>query len=96
MANEIKLTPEQMRQRAKEYAREKDNFDKSIQKMNTLINNLQSEWTGAASQAYAKRYESLKPAFNNASELMQELSTNLNTSAKIMEEADRNIANQLK
>ena len=38
----------------------------------------------------------LKPAFNNCKELMEELSTNLSTSAKIMEETDSKIASQLK
>lgn len=96
MASEIKLTPEQMRNRARSYAKERDTLEKSIQNMDKLIRALQSEWKGEASKAYAERYTALKPAFNNARELMDELSKNLNASAKIMEDTDNKIASQLK
>lgn len=96
MANEIKLTPEQMRARAKEYERESTNLQKSIQTMDKLIKALESEWKGDASKAYASRYNELKPAFKNAKELMDELSSNLKASAQIMEETDRKIAGQLR
>lgn len=95
MANEIKLTPEQMRARAREYAREYENLRQSMAKMDRLIQALQTEWLGEASKAYASRYQAIRPAFTNAGELMDELSKNLNASAQIMEEADINIANQL-
>ena len=61
-----------------------------------LINALENEWKGDASKAYKARYESLKPAFKNAKDLMDELSKNLNASAKIMEDTDTKIASQLK
>ncbi|MDO4673020.1 MAG: WXG100 family type VII secretion target [Porphyromonadaceae bacterium] len=96
MASEIKLTPEQMKSRARSYATESANLQKSIQNMDKLIKALQSEWKGDASKAYADRYNSLKPAFKNAKELMDELSSNLKAAAQIMEETDRKIASQLK
>lgn len=96
MASEIKLTPEQMRQRSRSYANESQNLQKSIQNMDKLINALQSEWKGDASVAYAERYKTLKPAFKNCKDLMDELSKNLAQSAKIMEETDKKIAGKLK
>lgn len=96
MAGEIKLTPEQMRERARAYARESENLQRSMANMDRLIQALQTEWLGEASKAYAERYAAIKPAFTNARELMDELSKNLNTSAQIMEDADNNIASQLR
>ncbi len=96
MASEIKLTPTQMRQKAKKYADESKALETSIRNMDTLIRALETEWKGDASKAYVARYNTLKPAFKNCKELMDELSTNLNQSAQIMEETDRKIANQLK
>lgn len=96
MASEIKLTPEQMRARARAYAKEEENLEKSIQNMNRLINALQNEWKGEASKAYAERYGTLKPAFENAKKLMHELSHNLKESARIIEETDLQIASQLR
>lgn len=96
MASEIKLTPEQMRRKAKKYADESKALATSIKNMDTLIKALEAEWKGDASKAYVSRYNTLKPAFKNCKELMDELSANLNQSAQIMEETDRKIANQLK
>lgn len=96
MASEIRLTPEQMRARARAYNSESQNLQHSIQNMDKLISALQSEWKGDASRAYADRYSQLKPAFNKAKELMDELSHNLNASAQAMEETDRQIASQLR
>ena len=96
MANEIKLTPDQMRERARAFGNERDNLQRSIDNMGKLISALTNEWKGEASKAYEKRYNDLKPAFKNCKALMNELSVNLNQSAKIMEETDRKIAGQLK
>ena len=96
MANEIKLTPEQMRERARAFGNESQKMQTSINNMTKLINALSNEWKGEASTAYKKRYDELRPAFKNCKDLMDELSTNLKQSAKILEETDRKIASQLK
>lgn len=96
MAGEISLTPEQLRTRAKQYKAQSDALAKSIKTMDSLIKSLQAEWKGDASRAYAERYSKLKPSFNNAKELMDELEANLKATAKIMEETDKKIASQLK
>lgn len=56
MANQIRITPDQMRERANQYRAEADTVNGVINKMASLLQQLQSEWEGAASVSYATRY----------------------------------------
>ena len=51
MANQIRITPDQMRTRANEYRTEAETVNGVIQKMDSLLGQLQSEWEGAASES---------------------------------------------
>lgn len=96
MANQIRMTPDAMRERAGEYRQQADTVNGVIAKMDSLLQQLQSEWEGAASESYAGRYAELKPGFMKAEELIREIASALDASAKIVEETDASIANQFK
>lgn len=96
MANQIRITPDDMRGRANEYRTEADNVNGVISKMDTLLTALQSEWEGASSEAYAERYAELKPGFEKAEELIREIADALDATAQIIEETDSDIASQLR
>lgn len=96
MANQIRITPDQMRERANQYRGEADTVNGVIGSMDTLLEQLQSEWEGAASESYAARYQELKPGFMKAEELIREIAAALDSTAKIVEETDSNIASQFK
>lgn len=96
MANQIRITPDQMRQRANQYRTEADTVNGVIKKMDSLLQQLQSEWEGSASESYATRYAELKPGFQKAEELIREIAQSLDSTARIVEETDSDIANQLK
>ena len=65
---QIRMTPDTMRQRAKQYDDEAGNVDEVISKMDSLLKTLQDEWEGAASQSYAARFTELRPNFVKARE----------------------------
>lgn len=92
---QIRITPEGMRTRAGEYRTEEENLDAMITRLNTLMGNLQSEWEGSASDAYAQRYTDLKSGFESARDLLGEIATALDSVAEAMEELDFGIANQI-
>ena len=96
MANQIRITPDQMRERASQYRTEAGTVNGVISKMDSLLQLLQGEWEGAASESYAARYKELKPGFVKAEELIREIAAALDSTAKIVEETDTNIANQFK
>lgn len=96
MANQIRITPDQMRERANQYRGEADIVNGVINKMDSLLQQLQSEWEGAASESYAARYQELKPGFVQAEELIREIAAALDSTAQIVQETDESIASQFR
>lgn len=94
MAQQIRMTPDTMRTRAVEYRNEADSVNQVINNMDALLEKLQSEWEGSASDSYANRYQELKPGFQKAEELIREIAAALDATAQIVEETDQSIANQ--
>ena len=96
MANQIRITPDQMRQRANQYRNEAETVNGVIGQMDSLLGQLQAEWEGAASESYSQRYQELKPGFKKAEELIREIAQALDSTARIVEETDSSIANQFR
>ena len=94
MANQIRISPEQMMMRSREYQTEADNIQEVIDKMTSLLDALQSEWEGAASESFANQFEELKPSFLNMKELVETISHQLSQTAEAMEQIDNDIASK--
>ena len=92
MASQIRISPDQMRERANSYQTESGNVSEMIGRLDSLLQSLLGEWEGSASEADRERYESLRPAFTQAEELLAEISKALNTTAQNMENVDESIA----
>lgn len=92
MSNQIRITVEQMHTRVSQYRAEAENVNSVITTMDNLLNELQSEWEGAASESYAQRYRELRPSFIRAYELINEIAAALDKTAQIMGETDKQIA----
>lgn len=93
MAGQIRIDPGTMRSRASEYNHQGEQINDIIRNMDNLLNQLQSEWEGSASEAYANRYTSeLRPNFQKAVQLAQEIAEALNKAADEMEQRDADIA----
>lgn len=80
--------------RSREYQNEADNIQQVIDKMTSLIDALQSEWEGAASESFANQFEELKPSFINMRELVETISHQLSQTADAMEQMDNDIASK--
>ena len=59
MASQIRISPDQMRERANSYQTESGNVSEMIGRLDSLLQSLLGEWEGSASEAYRERYESL-------------------------------------
>lgn len=92
MSGQIRITPDVMRQRAGQYRNEAEEVNGVIMRMDNLLNNLQGEWEGQASQSYAQRYAELKPGFQKAEELINEIAAALDSVAMQLEQTDSSIA----
>ena len=91
---QIRITPEQMRSRAGEYRTQAQSVDDVIIAMDTLLNNLQSEWEGESSAAFADRFTELRPGFVSAKDLINEIASALDATANDIEDLDKKIAGQ--
>ena len=92
MAGQIRITPDQMRSRANEYRVEAENVQGVIRKMDSLLSQLQSEWEGESSRAYASRFTELRPGFVQAKNLIDEIARALDSTAATLEQTDAQIA----
>lgn len=92
MAEKILMSPEKMRSRAATYDQKRSDVENTISAMTRLVNELQEEWKGEGSTAYAARYNELKPSFDKMAELIGEIAKSLRDSAQYMEDADAKIA----
>lgn len=95
-ASQIRMSPDTMRQRATQYRTEADTVNGVIKKMDSLLSQLQGEWEGEASQSYAQRYAELKPGFQKAEQLIREIATALDSTARIVEDTDKQIGSQFR
>lgn len=97
MANQIRMTPATMRTRASEVDKRTSEMEALIRNMDKLLSTLEGEWEGDAIAGYRERYNKIKnTSFKNSVELFKEIAHNLRETAKIVEETDRNIANQFR
>ena len=96
MSGQIRMTPEQMRQRAGEVRTQGDSFQEVITRMQGIINELQSEWEGQASRAFAEQFDRLRPAFDDMRQLIYDIGAQLDATANSVEQLDMDIAGRFR
>ncbi|MBD1379774.1 WXG100 family type VII secretion target [Metabacillus arenae] len=96
MPGEIRVTPAQLVDMANKYSTESNSVGEQITRLDSMISQLQGMWTGEASNAFAEQYESLKPSFIQMQTLLEEISTQLNSTSRALEDADQQIASQIR
>lgn len=96
MSGVIRVTPEELRGVARQYSNESQNVSDLIGRLDQMAGHLESIWEGSSSRAFIEQYHELKPSFQKMSTLLYEIHEQLNTTARILEETDQNIANQIR
>lgn len=96
MAGQIRITPEQMNQRSQQYLKEAEEVNSVIRKMDSLLQALQGEWEGAASEAYAARFAQLRPGFVKMEELIREIASALVAAAARLSDTDAFLAGKFR
>lgn len=90
--DEILSSPARLRERAAEVRRHGETFQGVIDGMQALINDLQVEWKGRASEGFAQQFDMLRPSFNDMKQLIDDLGGQLLGSADAIEQLDDDIA----
>lgn len=96
MSGLIQVTPAELHGMSQKYAEESQQVNDQIGRLNVMIQNLTEIWKGQSSEAFAEQYESLRPSFEAMERLLQDISTQLANTADALEDADKQIANQIR
>ncbi|MDD6571047.1 MAG: WXG100 family type VII secretion target [Thermoflexaceae bacterium] len=91
---QIRITPEQMRIRANDFRNAEEEYNNVVTTMNNLINILQDEWEGQASQKFAEQFDGLKPSFESMRQLIEDIAGQLDATANAVEQLDSDIASK--
>ena len=86
--SQIRISPDQMDERAAAFRAERDHVGDVIAKMDSLLGALQSEWEGNTSQQFQQAYSELRPGFVKAQELIERIAATLNKKAEDFRLAD--------
>lgn len=87
--SELRVTPEQLRERAKEYRDQSQAMEAITKKLDGLISILEREWEGVSAERYREQYADLRPSFISMTGLIAELASKLDKKASDYEAADR-------
>jgi len=85
---QLRVTPDQLRGRAAEYRAQGVEVEGVIQKLDSLINALESEWEGNSASRYISQYSDLRPSFVSMQQLITDLASSLDQEANKFEAAD--------
>ena len=85
---QLRVTPEQLMERAQEYNTQGEAVGEVIAALDNLISALENEWEGNKASKYISQYSELRPSFKSMEELVLDLSSTLKAIALGFEEAD--------
>ncbi|MBF0787335.1 MULTISPECIES: WXG100 family type VII secretion target [unclassified Streptococcus] len=88
MSGQIRVSPEMLKIRAKEYGRASNDIHQMVHNLQRLQDTLRSEWEGEAFNGFDSQFNELKPKVQNFAELMQQINLQLDKTADIMREND--------
>ncbi|MFV0466355.1 MAG: WXG100 family type VII secretion target [Lachnospiraceae bacterium] len=91
----IKLSPEQMEQKAGEFNQRCEDFNQVVSSMRTMVTTLCDEWAGQSSQAFYDQFGSLEPGFQATSELITSIAQQLRDVSAAMQSIDQEIAGKI-
>lgn len=92
----ISIQPEQLRGRARELAKLRQQQLDLMKQMRILVMSLSDSWKGEAQEAFQANFLAKSKTMNELSSTLQQYIDLANTAAKKAEEADRTLLRQIK
>ena len=91
----IQVTPDLLKGKASELRGYKAEHDEAMNKMKTLMTNLNEVWKGDAQDALLAKYESMQNTFTQFAEMLDDYAKLMDTSAEKMAELDASLASTM-
>ncbi|MEG0314406.1 MAG: WXG100 family type VII secretion target [Erysipelotrichaceae bacterium] len=96
MGSQIRITPEQMNQKANAFRNEEQNFSGVVANMRNMVNQLPEEWEGQASQAFCQQFEGLEKSFRQTSDLILSIAQQMDQIADAVLSLDNDMSTKIK
>lgn len=96
MSGIIRVTPAELETVASRYHREAEEVGAQVGRLDVMLNDLKSMWEGASSNAFAGQYDELRPSFLEMQNLLTEVGTQLSRAGQALQDADQQIASQIR
>lgn len=91
----IQVTPDMLKSKATELRGYNSQHQEAMDKMRTLVINLNEVWKGDAQDAFLAKYESMQSTFANFAEMLENYAKLMDTAANQMQELDTSLASQM-
>ncbi|KXT77711.1 WXG100 family type VII secretion target [Streptococcus sp. DD13] len=92
---EIKLTPEELRTSAVQYTQGSQQVTEVLNRLTQEQQVIRANWSGSAFDSFDNQFSELTPKIQQFSQLLEDINTQLNKVASIIEETDSTIASQI-
>lgn len=96
MAGQIKLTPDELRTSAQKYTQGSEGIEQILATLEAEQGVISENWDGDAFRSFDEQFTELKPTITRFAELLEEINTQLNKVAEIVEQTDADIAAQIR
>ena len=95
MANEIMLTPEELRRQARQI-RMLENADKNVMwRLTHLVQTLTVAWNSPSQAAFVNKYMSMQPTVDSFHQAIEEFAVLMEKHAERMEKVDQDMASKI-
>ena len=95
MANQISVSPAELRQRGGKFISGGQQIENVIKSLNNEANALQTVWKGEAQAKFDAKYKELSPKMKEFIALVDSIGKQLKSVADAMEKSDQDIARQI-
>ena len=92
MSGQIRVSPETLQSRAREYGKASNDITVILNNLQRLQDTLSTEWEGAAFRGFNDQFLELKPKVQHFAELMQQINTQLDKTAQAMQQNDQDVS----
>ncbi|CAM4250140.1 WXG100 family type VII secretion target [Listeria booriae] len=92
MSGQIRMSPEELRNRSRTYGTKGNDIDQILRELEQLQEQLRGEWEGEAFRKFDDQFQQLKPKVKNFSDLMHQIEQQLAKTADAVQENDANLA----
>lgn len=93
--NDVSMNYSEMSKLSYSVQRKQQEFEKMLNELDSLVEELNGEWTGCAAQEFSIAYDKLKPKLKTVSEVLSKYSEEIANVMSCQEELDKLHANDI-